>query len=637
LGFDWNAFVAGYPGPLTAVRHDGTVAYANGHLARLLGREVDAMIDRPFADVVAPRARPPEGTSMIEHAQAEVARVRPRPLVVPMLHASGTELEMEWRVQPSLSAEGHPQMVLVLQQRPASIDYEVIPRAEVQEIQRIIFENVPVGILHFDERGVITACNDSFVAILGSSRQNLIGLDMLTLPDQEIVTVIRRALAGERALFDGEYTSVTGRKTTSVRLEAAPVRDAEGNVRGGVGLVQDVSEQRAAQLRVSRAERLASLGTLAAGVVHEVQNPLAYASTSLELALRTLDDEERRSLAPEASPTASAVFGALRDALLGAREGVLRVGGIVSDLKAFAKSDEALRVPVDVERALEAAIRIVGDALRARATLVRRYEAVPRVLASEPRLVQLFVNLLANAIEATPEGERDAVRVVVRTRRGEGGVVVVEIEDDGPGVPEADVARIFEPFWTSKPQGTGLGLAICHGIVAGLGGELTLARPRETRGACFVVGLPASSASAPSDRPPVSSRPRPPAERARILVVDDEERLAATLALALSERHDVDVAHRGQEALDRLATTPYELVLCDLLLPDLSGVDVFERATAAKPDLARRFVFVTGGAFTERSRNLLQAITNARIDKPFDLTELEQLLDRELAKLRAAR
>lgn len=634
LGFDWNAFVAGFPGPLVAVRHDGTVAYVTEHLMRLLGTPVDAVLGRPFLELIAPSARPPGGASVIEHALAEVARVRPLPLVVPMLHTSGTELEMEWRVQPSVTADGRPQMVVVLQQRPASIDYEATPSAEVQQVQRIIFENAPVGIMHYDERGVITACNDAFVGILGSSRQNAIGLSMPTLPNQDIVAAVRRSLLGERAYFEGDYTSVTGKKTTAIRLDLAPVRDSAGKVKGGVGLVQDVSEQRAAQVLVSRAERLASLGTLAAGVVHEVQNPLAYASASLELAQRALDEAEQQSLAPGGGPTPAPVWHALRESLTSAREGVLRVAGIVSDLKAFARSDEALRVPVDVERALESALRLVGDAMRPQATLSRDYDAIPRVVASEPRLVQLFVNLLVNAIEATPEGDPAKHRIVVRTRRGSDATVIVEVEDDGPGVPSADVAHIFEPFWTSKPQGTGLGLAICHGIVAGLGGDITLEPARQTRGARFVVTLPASREGLASEAPPTPRTRVVAGERGRVLIVDDEERLAATLALALSDTHEVDTISRGGEAVERLAQADYDVILCDLLLPDLSGVDVYEQVTATRPELAPRFVFITGGAFTERARSLLQSIPNPRVDKPFDLAELEALLDRQIAKLR---
>jgi CheY-like chemotaxis protein len=207
------------------------------------------------------------------------------------------------------------------------------------------------------------------------------------------------------------------------------------------------------------------------------------------------------------------------------------------------------------------------------------------------------------------------------------------VEDTGRGIAKEDAERVFEPFWTDRPSGMGLGLSTCHGIVAGLGGEIfvDLDRPAGSRGAKLVVQLPADheGEAAASRRTPLPP-PVAAAEglRGRVLIVDDEERLATTLKLALAHAHDVEIATRGRRAVELLTdpASDFDVVLCDIMLPDVSGIDVYLEATRAKPRMARRFVFLTGGAFHDRARDFLQSVDNPRLDKPFDLDALENLV-----------
>jgi nitrogen-specific signal transduction histidine kinase/CheY-like chemotaxis protein len=385
-----------------------------------------------------------------------------------------------------------------------------------------------------------------------------------------------------------------------------------------VGLVEDMTEQRRAEEVARRAERLVSLGTLAAGVVHEVQNPLSFVAASVDFALRQLD-------LPGEPPKAE-----LAAALTNAREGTTLVAAIVRELKMFSQSDEAKRGPADVVGAIEAALLLVQGQLAERARLELDLKRTPPVLASEPRLVQLFANLLLNAAQAIPEGAPRDNRVRVSTSV-EGDRVRVEVEDTGRGIAPEDTEHIFEPFWTDRPSAMGLGLSTCHGVVAAAGGEIFVeqSRPEGSRGAKLVVLLPFEDAKpatgSSTSAPPARTSERP--ARGRVLIVDDEERLATTLKLALTHAHDVDVATRGRQALERLQATPgYDVILCDLMLPDLSGIDVFQEATRKNPELADRFVFLTGGAFQDRARDFLQSVPNTRLDKPFDLDTLENLI-----------
>ncbi len=274
--------------------------------------------------------------------------------------------------------------------------------------------------------------------------------------------------------------------------------------------------------------------------------------------------------------------------------------------------------------------------------------AAPPVLAVAPRLEQAFAALLAHAAESARQAGSGHARVEVRIGTASDGRARVEVEDTGPSITDEQAQRLFEPFSSDVPGRQGLGLALAQGVVLSLGGEIHLdhSRPPSSSGACFIVHLPPAPAAAEAGARPRSddqaaraaktSRP-PPIGRARgkVLVVDDEERLAATLRLALSGEHDVDVATRGRRALELLRDREYDVILCDLSLPDVSGIDVFEEAKRLKPELAARFVFLTGGAFQARTRAFLQSVENARLDKPFDLEALERLISDRVAGLEA--
>ncbi|NUO49736.1 MAG: PAS domain S-box protein, partial [Polyangiaceae bacterium] len=625
VSFDWYAFAAECPVPIVALRDDGTVGFANRAIGRLVGRGLGAIEAEGMASLVPPRLRPITGgwvervTSLLEG--------REKNHLLPLLHSGGAEIEAEWTVFPGHDPAGRSILVIAFFQRTAELEAPLSSKkTELAQLHAIIFEHAPVAIFHTDERGIITACNERFVELIGSSRRHLIGLNTRTLPNRAIVQAIELALGGHRSNYEGEYHSVTGNKKSFVRVLIEPIR-GPGGISGCVSMVEDVTEQRKAEELASRSERLASLGTLAAGVVHEVQNPLSFVTASVDLALRQLDDENQKP-------------ADIRRALLNAREGAMRVAAIVRDLKMFAGSDEARRDPADVVASMEAALLLVQAQLDARARTELRIMPVPPVRASEPRLVQLFANLLVNAAEAIPEGDAANHRVRVSIRP-EGENVRIEVEDTGRGIAPSDAERVFEPFWTNRPSGMGLGLSTCHGIVTGAGGEIFVDpdHAREQKGAKLIVLLPVDrdgeAAVARHSLPP-GAPTSTNGVRGRILIVDDEERLAMTLKLALAHAHDVDIATRGKRAVEMLTDgkVSYDAVLCDLMLPDLSGIDVYLESTRAHPELAARFVFLTGGAFQDRARDFLQSIDNPRLDKPFDLEALERIVASRVAAAR---
>ncbi|WP_224244146.1 ATP-binding protein [Hyalangium gracile] len=420
----------------------------------------------------------------------------------------------------------------------------------------------------------------------------------------------------DRRPFHGEYRLV--RPSGGVRwghLKGQVVTDARGEPVRMSGTLQDITERKTMEKRLMVADRMAALGTLAGGIAHEINNPLTFITSNLVYLEESLDSQAAKQL-----PIQEELRGAVSDA----REGAERVRNIVRDLKTFSRVDEARLQPIDVHKGLEFSINVAAQELRARAQLVKDFQPVPFVLGDETRLGQVFLNLLVNAAQAIPDGRPEAHTITVRTRLEESGHVLVEISDTGMGIPPEILEHIFEPFFTTKPAGvgTGLGLSICHGIVTSLGGKITV-RSEVGRGTTFTVTLPATETSpaTTAERPPAAMSP----QRARLLIVDDEPMVAASLSRPLRTEYDVTTSS-GPEALQRLlAGEDFDVIVCDLAMPDISGMELHARLKEQRPALADRMIFLTGGAFTARAQEFLD---QARywLEKPVELATLRNLL-----------
>jgi CheY-like chemotaxis protein len=272
--------------------------------------------------------------------------------------------------------------------------------------------------------------------------------------------------------------------------------------------------------------------------------------------------------------------------------------------------------------------------VRHRARVVKDLGGIPELLADESSLAKVFVNLILNASQAIPDGRQGVIRI---STRSEGSRAVVTIEDDGIGIAPEDLPHVFEPFFAAKAGagGSGLGLAICRNVVTALGGTVTVTS-KPGAGSRFTVTLPAAGAvDAPAEGNRARGRERV-TNRARILIIDDEPLLGQTLRFAFQDRHDVEVASNGREAIDRLATdAAFDLVLCDLMMPEVSGEHVFRAVLERAPGLLPRFVFMTGGAFTEGAQEFLSHFPGRQLEKPFNIDEVEALLS-ELAAVGSA-
>jgi signal transduction histidine kinase len=375
------------------------------------------------------------------------------------------------------------------------------------------------------------------------------------------------------------------------------------------------AERRTMQEQLLLSDRLASLGMLAASVAHELNNPLASLMLNLEFALSTPPDQWKLM---DGEP-----------ALLEAAECARLLKDIIRDIKIFSRPQEQRFGPTDLHRVLDSALRMTQNHLFHRARLVKDYGEVPPVYGSEARLGQVFLNLLINAAQAIPEGDSRTHEIRVVTRR-EGDSVRVGIHDTGTGISPQLRERIFEPFFTTKPEGvgTGLGLSICRRLVTEMGGSIGV-ESEPGQGSMFWVRLGAALEEGAGQGVKVEAS----RQGLKVLVLDDEVSVGKALQRLLRARHQVTTFSRAQDALAHVTSGHrFDVILCDLMMPEMSGPQFHQELERLFPEQARRIIFMTGGAFTGESRALLSATHRPCVDKPIDLPQLFSLMEEQAAQ-----
>jgi PAS domain S-box-containing protein len=508
---------------------------------------------------------------------------------------------------------------------------------EVARQFRAVFESVTEGVVLQDTEGTILAANAAAEGILGLTTDQLAGRTSL---DPRW-----RGVHEDGSDFPGsEHPAWVALQTglplvnvvmgvhkpddslSWIRINALPLRRPEDpSPYAVVTTFHDVTAAKHAQesaQRLALQERLVTTGTLAAGVGHEINNPLTFIVTNIDFLLE---------VAGPAGSQPTPAWDDVRQALRDAREGAERVRTIVRGLQALAREDSR-PTPTSVVDAIDVSITIAAHEVRHKATLTTALGSTPPVLADRSRLSQVIVNLVVNAAQAFPTGDICKNRIWVTSGVEPDGRVFIAVRDNGPGVPADLRGRIFNPFFTTKPSGvgTGLGLSISHNIVLALGGVLTL-ESSEGGGATFRVVLPAASGTATGARPSLA---RPASRRGRILVVDDEATVVATVRRVLGKDHDVTTLTDPREAVARLAEgDPYDLVLCDVTMPYLSGRALYEQTLRERPANAARFVFMTGGATDDATQSFLQTASNPHVTKPFTLDALRQVASRFVSSI----
>jgi signal transduction histidine kinase/CheY-like chemotaxis protein len=470
--------------------------------------------------------------------------------------------------------------------------------------QASAFTAAPVALLLVDPEGILLLAEgraaSRLLPLVGQAVFQLAARARF-VPDEgascSAETAIRRALVGE----DLEGLAYVDGRMFEARMTRTGV--------GACVVALDVTRHQAMQTRAFHEERSSALASLAAGVATELSGPLTYTMINIEHVVRRL-----RSLsAAEDLSSYTRSFRELIDALAIATEGANRVRLIARDVLVFAQGADASHELVDVRAILESALQVASHELRHRARVVRELADVPPLHAGARQLAQLFFHLLINAAQAIPEGNAAHEEVRVITRCDASGDVVVEIRDTGTGIAPDALPHVFDPFFTGGiGRGVGLGLSVCHGIVKQLGGRIGV-ESEVGEGSVFRVVFPVDW-------------PSTHGAKCRVLVVDADPLVGDAIARSLEEVAQLTVATDAREAQRILVNSQYDLVLCDVMLPETSGVDLYVELLRVAPHLVRRMVFMAGGASTARSRAFLSGTVNPCLGKPIDMGELRRLV-----------
>jgi signal transduction histidine kinase/sensor domain CHASE-containing protein/CheY-like chemotaxis protein len=472
---------------------------------------------------------------------------------------------------------------------------------ESEERYRQLIELSPDAvIIHTDEK--IIFANTAASRLLGASTSQL-------LLGRELAGFISPLEVHPGSWQEGKCQRLDGRV---VALEMTTVAFPSQSKPSLQLIARDVTARKQIEQQLLLADRMASVGTLAAGVAHEINNPLSCVLINFQYLAKTLS--QQRHYPAE-----------IEEMIMDGLEATGRIRAIVKDLSTFSRADEEQRGPIDLCVVIESALRLVRHELSHRARLIWSPGEATIVNGNEARLVQVFVNLLINAVQSFPERSTDQNEIGLKLYSS-GAWIVAEVRDNGTGISSGAMRRIFDPFFTTKPigAGTGLGLSICHNIIASLGGKIHV-ESTSGQGTCFSIFLP-STKEGPAFYAPKSAL-TPPISRARILVIDDDPMIGKTIERILGKEHEIFVLTNARDALANIsAGADYEAILCDLMMPELGGVEFYEELEKKSPALALRVGIISGGAFTSRTQEFLIRIADRAIEKPFDPGDLRRLV-----------
>jgi len=508
--------------------------------------------------------------------------------------------------------------------RELELDEKVRALEAAESLKASIVDNALAALISTDDRARIVDFNPAAEKMFGRSRQSVIGqpLDRVTAPERHWVPDdARRFEALERwaARPRDQAAEVTGMRAdgSECPMEATVWRTLVGDTRLYTVSLLDTSERKAAALQLQRererlrqSEKLTAMGSLLAGVAHELNNPLAVVMGRADLLAEKCADD------PDLQGDARRI-----------REAAERCGRIVRTFLNMARSRPAVRTPTSLNDLARAAVEMLAytyrtSGIHCQVTLDPR---LPDVEADGDQIGQVVLNLLVNAQQAL--AQREAGRTVVLTSGTDGHGAWLRVQDNGPGVPTDLRERIFDPFFTTKTEsmGTGLGLSVSRSIIRDHGGDLTIDVAGPERGASFVMHLPmrAVGTEAHAGVAPDPATPPVPATAARILIVDDEPELAAMMrSIVEAAGHEVATAESGAVALELLGVARFDAIVSDLRMPDMDGAALWRAVHERDPALARRVLFVTGDTLSPDARSFLASHDGPVLDKPFTARDL---------------
>jgi PAS domain S-box-containing protein len=499
-----------------------------------------------------------------------------------------------------------------------------------EEKYQTVMENIEEAYFEVDLAGNFTFFNDALCHQLGYSREELIGMNyrVYTPPERQktaFATYNRIYRTGEPAeIFDALQIRKDG-KPISVESSAAPIRNERGEIVGFRGVTRDVTERKLAEeekrqleQKAQLASRLASVGELASGVAHEINNPLTGVIGYAHLLLARKDIPKDM----------------IRDVEI-INEGAQRVAGIVKKLLAFARQTRPEQRYVNINELIHNTLDLQAYALAANNIKVSLQLArdLPMTIADPGQLQQVFLNLIMNA-ETAMKLARDKGKLSIKTEHPD-NTIRIYFKDTGHGIAKENLESIFDPFFTTREvgQGTGLGLSVCHGIVTEHKGRIWV-ESEPGKGATFIVELPTVTEDKQLEMPePVIIEEPKKVHKAKILVVDDEPVIRQLISQVLGdEGHEVETADNAADALKMVKSKRYRLILLDIKMPGMSGVELYKKFEKIAPSITRRVVFITGDVMGKRTMSFLDKTKAPCMMKPFDAKQLKTDVKRILAR-----
>lgn len=496
---------------------------------------------------------------------------------------------------------------------------------EREDRYRVLVESNPGAVIHLDAGGSIVFANPAASELTGREKDDLLtdGMTLTRLVRKESQTDLEEAISDAlRGMPRRDVEIEIPHTDGNVRFAQAsfqPLFGEQSEPQGVVVLVRDRTREKDLQNRLYQSEKLSAIGGLVSGVAHELNNPLAGIMGFAQLLLSRPTKEWTRRDVEKIEKNAR------------------RCRTIVENLLAFARQARLSRRLANLNEIIDSVLRLneyqfhVDDI-----EILRDFDMrIPPLQLDVNRWQQVFVNLALNAHQAIVQADSPKRVIRFETRLKEDRVFV-RVCDTGPGIPTEKRGRVFEPFFTTKEEGTGLGLGICYGIVTEHGGTIDLETTAD-EGTCFRISLPIEVQPLMPLPMEAEAKPTPSSTGLgrRILVVDDEEYVRDVIARTLESHHyAVDVVANGVSALQQIREHSYDAVLSDISMPgQYKGVELYDRVQEEWPDLAQRFVFLTG----HMHDNALTAQIDARggrcIEKPFDIHELARVVGKVVAPL----
>ncbi len=461
---------------------------------------------------------------------------------------------------------------------------------------------VPTALCTVAADGCIRNANRALAGLIAQPQSGVVGQRWTEAFPQTWLPTLQPMLAAD--YHGGSRTVADGSRRLNVRVVA--VDEATDSDR--VFVIEDYTEQHRLQEQLVQSEKMSAMGQLIAGVAHDLNNPLASVVGFADYMMENTSLDEQ-----------------YREPLRVIQQEAERAANIVKHLLTFARKTEGPWRPTAIPNLLEATSELMRNDLASRniELIVDIEPGLPKLDIEPTRIQQVIVNLITNAAQAI-EGTGKAGRILIRTRRWTDGIAI-DVSDNGPGIPQTERDKIFDPFYTTKPEGTGtgLGLSISQGIVKDHGGRISLVGSGD-HGTMFRVELPGTGA----EHTPV---PTPVVEEVsaglRILVVDDEPHILHYMHATLEGwGHSVEVARDGGRALVQIAADEFDVIITDLRMPDMSGREFYDALRRDRPELIRRIVFSTGDTVRGDTLEFLEAQGRPCLQKPFSLVELRQVL-----------